>query len=42
VGQMWVWSRTDGGSPLVAASLAAWQWHRQVSEPVSSQDWVAF
>jgi hypothetical protein len=42
VGQMWVWSRTDGGSPLVAASLAAWQWHRQISEPVSTQDWTAF
>ena len=23
VGQMWVWSRVDGGSPLVAASLAS-------------------
>lgn len=26
VGQSWVWSRVDGGCPLVAASLAVWQW----------------
>jgi hypothetical protein len=26
VGQAWVWSRVDGGAPLVAASLAVWQW----------------
>ena len=24
VGQAWVWSRVDGGAPLVAASLALW------------------
>jgi hypothetical protein len=29
VGQAWVWSRVDGGAPLVAASLALWQWERQ-------------
>jgi len=28
VGQAWVWSRVDGGAPLVAASLALWQWQR--------------
>jgi len=31
VGQAWVWSRVDGGAPLVAASLAWWQWQRHAA-----------
>jgi hypothetical protein len=29
VGQAWVWSRVDGGAPLVAASLALWASQRE-------------
>jgi hypothetical protein len=34
VGQSWVWSRVDGGAPLVAASLAVWQWAKTAAVTV--------
>lgn len=42
VGQAWVWSRVDGGAPLVAASLAVWQWETVMGTPSTTPDWVAF
>jgi len=42
VGQAWVWSRVDGGAPLVAVSLAMWEWSRQIGALATKQDWVAF
>jgi hypothetical protein len=42
VGQSWVWSRVDGGSPLVAMSLALWGWDRAAVALASQANWVAF
>jgi hypothetical protein len=39
VGQAWVWSRVDGGSVLVAASLAWWADQRIESTIEESQVW---
>jgi hypothetical protein len=42
IGQAWTWSRSAGGSPLVAASLALWAEHRALVASSSVQDWTAF
>jgi len=42
VGQSWVWSRVDGGAPLVAMSLALWGWDRVAVAAASQANWVAF
>jgi hypothetical protein len=42
VGQSWVWSRVDGGSPIVATSLAFWGWDRARTIAANQQQWVAF
>jgi hypothetical protein len=42
VGQSWVWSRVDGGSPIVAMSLAFWGWDRARTIAANQQQWVAF
>jgi hypothetical protein len=39
VGQSWVWSRLDGGSALVAASLARWCSSRAPAEVEPSRIW---
>ena len=41
VGQVWVWSRVDGGSPLIALSLALWAARQSAARP-APQDWMAF
>jgi hypothetical protein len=39
IGQAWVWSRVDGGSALVAASLAYWAEQRTPAEVEPSMIW---
>jgi len=39
IGQSWVWSRVDGGSALIAASLARWAAARMPAEVEPSRIW---
>jgi len=39
IGQAWVWSRVDGGSALIAASLARWASARMPAEVEPSRIW---